>query len=108
VKNVPVHVQLLYFDGCPHWMVMEERLRQALDLLDLPAAIEHRLVETQEEAEHLQFRGSPSMLLNGTDPFGSPSTPIGLTCRVYPTPHGPAGSPTLDQLVGALDAGIAG
>jgi hypothetical protein len=101
-------VQLLYFDGCPHWKVLEKRLRQALDLLDDPSTIEYLQVESQREVERLGFAGSPSVLLNGTDPFRSPTGAIGLTCRVYLTPDGPSGSPTLDQLVGALRADIDG
>ena len=97
-------IQLLYFDGCPHWRVLEERLRQALDLLDISETIDHCQVESQSGAERLRFAGSPSILLNGTDPFGSPISTIGLTCRVYLTPDGPSGSPTLDQLVGSLRA----
>ncbi len=99
-----MRVQLLYFDGCPHRTLLEERLREALDLLDDPSTIEHLQVESQEEAERLRFAGSPSILVDGTDPFGSPTGAAGLTCRVYPTPDGPSGSPTLDQLVAVLRA----
>lgn len=95
-------VQLLYFDGCPHWMVLEERLKEALDLIDDPSTTEYLQVETQDEAERLQFAGSPSIRLNGNDPFASPASATGLSCRVYATPDGPSGSPTLDQLVSAL------
>ena len=99
-----MRVQLLYFDGCPHRTLLEERLREALDLLDDPSTIEHLQVESQEEAERLRFAGSPSILVDGTDPFGSPTSAAGLTCRVYSTPDGPSGSPTLDQLVAVLRA----
>jgi hypothetical protein len=44
------------------------------------------------------FRGSPSILVNGTDAFPDPSAPFGLSCRNYATPDGFAGAPTLDQL----------
>ena len=99
-----MRVQLLYFDGCPHWAMLAERLREALDLLDEPSTIEHLKVDSQREAERLRFAGSPSILLNGTDPFTPPTSTVGLSCRVYPTPGGPSGSPTLEQLVGALRA----
>jgi hypothetical protein len=46
-----VKVQPLYFDGCSHWTVMEERLREALKVTDNVETIEHCLVETQEAAE---------------------------------------------------------
>ncbi len=108
VKNGEMKVQLLYFDGCPHWKVLEKRLGEALDLLHDRSTIEHLQVQSQREAERLGFAGSPSILLNGTDPFRPPTSAIGLTCRVYLTPDGPSGSPTVDQLVGALRPDIDG
>lgn len=55
-------------------------------------------VETAEDAERLQFIGSPTVLINGRDPFAGAGKALGLTCRVYETPDGLAGSPTLEQL----------
>jgi hypothetical protein len=97
-----VKVQLLYFDNCPHWTVMEERLREALKVTDNVETIERCLVETQEAAEAYRFAGSPSILLDGRDPFPSSSGEFGLTCRVYSTPEGPAGAPTVEQLAAAI------
>jgi hypothetical protein len=61
-------------------------------------------VETAEEAERLRFIGSPTILVDGRDPFAGAEAAFGLTCRVYQTPEGLAGSPTPDQLRGALRA----
>ena len=60
--------------------------------------ISRHLVDTGEEAERVGFGGSPSILVDGVDFFAEPNSPVGLSCRVYQTPAGPAGSPTLDQL----------
>lgn len=92
-------VQLLYFDGCPHWREMEDLLRRALDLSGVTATIEHVHVDTQEAADRHGFVGSPSLLLDQRDPFRSSPGAFGLTCRVYPTPGGPGGTPTLEQLL---------
>jgi len=97
-----MRVQLLYFDGCPHWTVMEEHLREALDLSGIPQSIEHCLVETVEEASEYRFAGSPSILLNGRDPFAKSPSEVGLTCRMYSTPDGAAGAPTVEQLTAAI------
>lgn len=88
--------------------MLEKRLGQALDLLDVSETIEQCQVESQSEAERLRFAGSPSILLNGTDPFGSPVNGIGLTCRMYLTPDGPSGVPTLGQPVGVLRTELGG
>ena len=97
-----MEIQLLYFEGCPHWTVMEERLRDALSLTGNSQAIEHVLVESTEEADALRFAGSPSLLIGGQDPFPSSSSEFGFSCRVYSTPCGPQGAPTVEQLVNAI------
>jgi hypothetical protein len=92
-----------YFDGCPHWRLAEERLRQVLAELG-PADVEVELerVETPEQAEAVAFRGSPTVLVDGEDPFLDDDAPVGLMCRIYRTPDGPQGAPSLDQLRAAL------
>ena len=90
-------VTLLYFDDCPNWKIADEHLRTlAAEHPDL--TISRPLVETPKEAERTRFRGSPSILIDGVDPFADADTPVGLSCRVYQTTEGPAGSPTIDQL----------
>jgi hypothetical protein len=44
------------------------------------------------------------VLIDGVDPFADPDAPIGLSCRVYRTDTGFAGSPTFDQLEDAITA----
>ena len=65
----------------------------------------HHRVTTPKEADRVGFRGSASVLVGGVDPFADPDAPVGLSCRVYQTPDGMAGSPTLEQLHRALAAG---
>ena len=77
-----MRVQLLYFDGCLHWIFMEERLREALTLSGIPQTIEHCLVETPEEADEYRFAGSPSILLDGRDPFASSPREVGWHCCI--------------------------
>ena len=97
-------VTLLYFDDCPNWPVANAHLDVLL--LEHPEmSITRHVVDTPEEAERTRFRGSPSFLINGVDPFAEPDDPVGLSCRVYQTPDGPAGSPTLDQLRNVLAQG---
>ena len=94
-------ITLLYFEDCPNWKIAEGHLRVlAQEAPDL--RISHHLVDTPDEAERVGFRGSPSILLEGVDVFADPDGAVGLSCRVYQTPAGPAGSPTLDQLREAL------
>ena len=95
-----MEVTLLYFDDCPNWKVTDERLAAMAEEFDLN--ISRLLVETPEEAERLGFRGSPTVLVDGRDVFADRDAPVGLSCRIYPTPDGPAGSPTVAQLRAVL------
>lgn len=93
-------VTLLYFDGCPNWRTADERLRGLQE--ELGFSLDHRRVETAEEAEKVGFRGSPTILVDGRDPFARGDEPVGLSCRIYQTPDGPGGAPATDDLRAAL------
>ncbi|WP_024286176.1 hypothetical protein [Cellulomonas sp. KRMCY2] len=96
-------ITLQYFDGCPSWRVTDARLHEALAAVGRPdTEIEHVLVSTPEEAEAIQFRGSPTVLVDGRDPFADADALVGLACRLYRTAQGLAGSPTVEQLVAVL------
>jgi hypothetical protein len=78
-------------------------VREALSRIGRPElSVVHRRVTTPEEADAVQFRGSPTVLLGGQDPFVDRDSPVGLSCRMYRTEDGLAGSPTVDQLVAVL------
>jgi hypothetical protein len=97
-----MEVRLLFVDGCPNWQVTDRRLREALALVDPDVAPVHVEVESAEDAERLRFRGSPTVLVDGADPFADEAAPVGLSCRVFQTPDGLRGAPTVGQLVEAL------
>ena len=96
-----MRIELLYFDDCPNWTTADERLQEIATARGLE--VERRLVTTPEEAERSRFRGSPTILVDGRDPFARGDEPFGLSCRRFQTPDGPAGSPTIEQLEAALD-----
>lgn len=96
-------VTLRYFDGCPHWQAADALLLEILATNGhAGATVERERVETPEDAERLGFVGSPTVLVDGRDPFLTPDAPAGLACRVYRTPEGLRGIPTREQLEAAL------
>lgn len=95
-------ITLQFFDGCPNWQVTDRRL-STLIAEGLDATIEYQRIDSRESAIEHGFRGSPTVLINGVDPFAD-DTPYGLSCRIYETELGPAGSPTLDRLRAAIAA----
>jgi len=92
-----MEITLQYFDGCPNWKLADERLA-ALVEGNPGMVVTRHVVDTVEEAERVGFRGSPSILIDGIDPFARAGDPIGLSCRRYLTPDGYAGTPTVEQL----------
>ncbi|MDP9481440.1 MAG: hypothetical protein M3R38_38220 [Actinomycetota bacterium] len=54
-----VKVELLYFDGCPSYLLAEGWLRQILAERGLDTGIEMVRVDTDEAARSLRFLGSP-------------------------------------------------
>lgn len=88
-------ITLQYFEDCPSWRVAETRLREALVDLGRPdQPIRHQRVESPEDAERVSFGGSPTILIDGIDPYADPDGPAGYACRVY---DGDA-APTVAQL----------
>lgn len=95
-----MNISLLYFDGCPNWKQTDADLASLATEYDF--TVTYRTVATIEDAKRWQFRGSPTVLIDGTDPFAQPEHPPGLACRIYQTPDGVAGAPTIDMLRSAL------
>ncbi len=95
-------VSLQYFEGCPNWRVAAAELVQALEELGLEVDIAYERIEDLEEAEMVGFHGSPTILIDGVDPFADPAARVGLACRVYPTAAGASGSPGVDAIRRAL------
>lgn len=98
-----MQVELLYFDGCSNWQLADERLQHALvQARRDDVRVTRRQVNTPEQAEAAGFRGSPTVLVNGRDPFAGPDSAVGLSCRVFRTEFGLAGAPTVEQLLAVL------
>lgn len=88
--------------GCPNDAAAKALFTEALTLEGLdPDAMAVREVRSDDEAAQLNFHGSPTFTVSGTDLFPSISEPA-VTCRVYPTPAGLRGNPDLDTLRSAI------
>ena len=96
-------VRLLYFDGCPSWHLAEQRLRDALARsghADTQVTLER--VETIDDAIARHFLGSPTILIEGVDPFAESGDQPAMACRVYRSADGFEGSPSVGQLMAYL------
>ena len=64
-------------------------LRLAFDRVDLAAlSVRTTVIASQVQAQERGFVGSPTILINGVDPFGVARQSPAYACRVYATPAG--------------------
>lgn len=98
-----MELTLLAIPDCPNAAGFEQRL--ALALAGRPdAVLRRREVADEREAAQAGMNGSPTLLINGVDPFAVPGQAPGLACRLYRDAAGrPAGAPTVEALRRALD-----
>jgi hypothetical protein len=105
-RVVSMDVSLLYFDGCPNHDDTRVLLDALLSETGWDGTIEMVNVDSQQRAEELEFRGSPTVLINGADPFLDTEAPFGLSCRIYPTDEGYRGTPPEQALRAAIQCSI--
>ena len=98
-------IDLLYLAACPNHAIARARVQIALDRTHLAAVVREREVQSSEEAARLGMRGSPTILIDGHDPFAGGADPAALSCRLYRGDPGFGGAPTVEQLVEALGNG---
>lgn len=96
-------VELLVVADCPNGTGAAALLCTALRDVGLGRVeITTTVITSPEHAGRRGFTGSPTILIDGNDPFPEPDQPSALACRVYPTPSGPRGIPDLRMLRQAL------
>jgi len=65
--------------------------------------IRRREVADEREAAEAGMHGSPTLLIDGVDPFAQPGQAASVSCRFYPDATGHlAGAPPLEALRQAL------
>ena len=96
-------IELLWFDDCPSYQNARELLEQALREEKIIAPIEMVQVRDNADAVAQKFLGSPTIRLNGVDPFAEAGqNNFAMQCRVYRTSAGLKGWPTKEMLRDAV------
>lgn len=102
---IVVDVVLLVVPDCPNESVARSLLCLAFDRVGLAAqSVRTTVISSQEQAQERGFVGSPTILINGVDPFRVAGQSPAYACRVYATPVGLSGVPPLDDVISALTA----
>ena len=102
-----MELTVLAVPDCPNAPVLEERLAEALaDRPAVPAA--RQVITDAAQAARWGMHGSPTLLINGVDPFAAPGTPPALACRMYQSENGHlAGAPSVTALRQVLEQACA-
>ena len=82
--NNKIKIDVQYFNGCPNSSEMIRRVKEAIKDNEKNIDYSEVFVESNELAEKLKFRGSPTLLINGKD-FEGRKEPesASLNCRIY-------------------------
>lgn len=85
---------------CPNEATTTERLRRALDESGRATTpVEVRVVTPETIRAFPVFAGSPTVVLDGVDPFADQAASgAALSCRVYRTNEGVSGAPSLEAV----------
>jgi len=95
-------VELLYFDGGPCWQSGLQNLQSAQKTNGLDVAVELVQVLDNDDATRKKFLGSPSFRINGVDLWHEEWEVYSMSCRVYATPEGIKGRPSVFMLQEAI------
>jgi hypothetical protein len=98
-----VELIVLAVPGCPNAPVLEERLAEVL--AGWPGVtVQRRVIADVAEAARWGMRGSPTLLVDGSDPFAAPGGGPAVACRLYRGEDGRLdGSPTVEALRRVLE-----
>jgi hypothetical protein len=83
MENTIINIELQHFIGCPNSPILIERVREVIKKFK---NIDYKevLVDSNEKAEEVKFRGSPTLLINGEDFENQPEPERpALACRYY-------------------------
>jgi hypothetical protein len=83
-----MRITILAVPDCPNGPVAAGRITAAL--AGRPASVELVEVTGEAEAARLGMTGSPTILLDGVDPFAAAGAAPSMSCRIYRGPDGPA------------------
>ena len=75
---------------CRNDSIIGERLAEVLAHHPTARLVRHA-VRDEADAARLRMHGSPTLLVNGVDPFAGPGTPVSFSCRIYRDESGGAG-----------------
>ena len=103
-----MQLTVLAVPGCPNASALDDRLAAVLDGR-AGVSVSRQVISDEGEAARWGMHGSPTLLIDGVDPFAEPGQPSSMSCRLYRDEHGQlSGTPSLRQLRQAIGQAPAG
>lgn len=98
-----MQIEVLTVPDCPHRHEALTRLRHALALAGrADAVVAERVITDLDQATTAGMLGSPTILIDGVDPFATEADQPSFSCRLFQTGSGLDGAPGIENLVAAL------
>lgn len=98
-----MHIEVLTVPDCQHRIEVLARLRDALVRIGAVSAIvTERVIDDSAEALAAGMTGSPTILVDGSDPFAIGPVHGSVSCRLYRSESCVEGAPSVDALLDAL------
>ncbi|MFC0109590.1 hypothetical protein [Kibdelosporangium aridum] len=98
-----MEIRLLHVADCPSMALLTERLSGLLGGCQ-DVEIESLEIDDDGQAAALGMTGSPTILINGVDPFGEPGRVPSVSCRLYRDEDGRvSGVPSSAMLRNAIE-----
>lgn len=84
--------------GCPNAPLLKDRLTAVLDGR-ADVSVSQQVISDEGEAARWGMHGSPTLLIDGVDPFAEPGQTPSMSCRLYRAENGQlSGAPSVGQL----------
>jgi hypothetical protein len=97
-------LEILQVPECPNVVLLERRIAEAVAGEQIDVTITHRVLNDQAAATEAGMTGSPTLLIDGKDPFAEPGSVPSVSCRLYPVKGGGIdGAPSVAALRAALN-----
>lgn len=97
-----MHIAILHVPDCPSLDLTRSRVAAALAQTGVEASVEEVLVAGRREADEMGMHGSPTITIDGHDPFDHDQGRGSMSCRLYWAEGRIDGAPGVEGLIAAI------
>jgi hypothetical protein len=98
-----MQLTVLAVPGCPNASVLGDRLAAVVGGR-AGVSVSRQVISDEDGAARWGMHGSPTLLIDGVDPFAEPGQPPSMSCRLYRDENGQlSGAPSPGQLRQAIE-----